>query len=121
MLSVSPLLRHRRARCRTAVFPQCYHNKSEANPTRCFNTQLVRLQDAWETLASTRPYVTAINLLGATQVAGGDPKAAIGKPNLDSMGPRKYWPDTLGCIHPSTSGGEKSGVAIAGLEPAPPR
>jgi len=95
-----------------SIFPQCWNNKSEANPTRCFNTELIRMQEAWEKLASTRPWVTAINLLGTTQVAGGDSKAAIGKPNLDKMGPRQYWPDYLQCIHPSTSGGDKSGAMI---------
>ena len=45
-------------------------------------------------------------------MAGGDPKAAIGKPNLDRMGPRQYWPDYLSCIHPSTRGGDKSGAMV---------
>ena len=45
-------------------------------------------------------------------MADGDKVAAIGKPNLDKMGPRKYWPDTMGCIHPSTSGGENSGAMV---------
>merc|ERR1712224_903443 len=94
------------------IFPQCWSNKSVANPIRCFNTELVRIQEAWETLASTRPYVTAINLLGTTQVAGGDSKAAIGKPNLDKNGPRQYWPDYLECIHPSTTGGDQSGALV---------
>jgi hypothetical protein len=94
------------------IFPQCWNNKSESNPTRCFNTQLIRMQEAWETLAKTRPWVTAINLLGTTQVAGGDRDAAIGKPNLDKMGPREYWPDYLQCFHPSTSGGDKSGAMV---------
>lgn len=51
------------------LFPQCWKNSSEPSPIRCFNTELVRMQDAWETLASTRPWVTAINLLGTTQVS----------------------------------------------------
>ena len=80
------------------IFPQCWKNSSEPNPVRCFNTELVRMQEAWETLASTRPFVTAINLLGTTQVAAGDTKASIGKPNLDKMGPRQYWPDLLGLL-----------------------
>lgn len=46
------------------------------------------------------------------QVAAGDPKAAIGKPNMDKLGPRQYWPDTLACIHPSTSGSENSGAMV---------
>merc|ERR1712167_359512 len=51
------------------MFPQCWKNSSEPSPIRCFNTQLVRMQEAWETLASTRPFVTPVNLLGTTQVA----------------------------------------------------
>lgn len=93
------------------IFPQCWKNKT-VPPIRCFNTELIRIQGAWETLASTRSYVTAINLLGTTQVAYGDKSAAIGKPDLDKMGPRKYWPDFLQCIHPSTSGGDASGAMI---------
>ncbi len=51
-------------------------------------------------------WVTAINLLGATQVAGGVQGAAVGKPNLDQMGPSKYWPlIPLQCFHPSKPDG----------------
>lgn len=97
--------------CRS-MFPQCWSNKTEPSPTRCFNQQLIRMQEAWERLASSRPWVHPINILGTTQHAAGDPEAAVGKPNLDKMGPRQYWPDTLECIHPSTSGGDKSGAMV---------
>jgi len=49
------------------IIPQCWSNKSDADPLHCFNTELVRIQEAWETLASTRPYAKAIPL---TQLAG---------------------------------------------------
>lgn len=95
------------------VFPQCWKNKtSSISPTRCFNTQFTRLQTLWEDLAKTRPYLTAINILGTTQVAGGDKKATIGHPDLDKFGPAKYWPVTLVCIHPGEAGGEKSGAMV---------
>ena len=94
------------------MFPQCWHNASEPSPIRCFNTELVRIQEAWETLAATYPFVTAINLLGTTQVAGGDPLAAIGKPNMDKYGPAKYWPDYIECIHPGILGGDNSGAMV---------
>jgi hypothetical protein len=68
-----------------SIIPQCWDNKTETNHIRCFNTQLIRIQDVWETLAKKYPFVTAINLLGTTQVAGGDKKAAIGKPDLDEV------------------------------------
>ena len=111
------------------VFPQCW-NKNVTNPTRCFNSQFIKIQvrsslrqhrfcscvfskqKVWETFAAQRPYVTALNLLGTTQVAGGNKKASIGNPDLDHFGPAKYWPDTLACIHPSTTGGDASGAMV---------
>ena len=72
-----------------SIFPQCF-DKSEPNPVRCFNTQFVRIQQLWEAEAAKRDYVTAINILGDTQVAGGDKDAAIGKPDMDQDGPAKY-------------------------------
>lgn len=94
------------------VFPQCWSNKSVTNPKRCFNDQFIKIQGVWETFAAAKPYITALNLLGTSQVAGGNKKAAIGKPDLDKFGPAKYWPDTLACIHPSTSGGDNSGAMV---------
>ena len=45
-----------------------------------------------------------VSILGATQVAAGDPKASTDPRDrhidLDKMGPRKYWPDYEGCFHP---------------------
>ena len=95
------------------VFPQCW-NKTQTpeNPIRCFNTQFIKIQKVWETFAAARPYVHALNLLGTSQVAGGNKKAAVGKPDLDKFGPAKYWPDTLACIHPSTEGGDESGAMV---------
>jgi hypothetical protein len=94
------------------VFPQCWSNKSVANPIRCFNTEFIRLQALWDTLASTRPYLSAINILGTTQMGAGDPGVTIGNPNLDKFGPAKDWPLTLECIHPSKAGGDKSGAML---------
>ena len=94
------------------IFPQCWHNKTERSPVHCFNTELIRIQELWEQLAASRPdYVTAINILGATQIAGGDTVASIGLPNMDKTGPAKYWPDTLECIHPS-KGDKDSGAMV---------
>jgi len=93
-----------------SIIPQCWDAKNETNHIRCFNTQLIRIQDAWETLAAKYPFVTAINLLGTTQVAQGDKKAAIGKPDLDKFGPAKDWPITYECFHPGTAGGDHSGA-----------
>ena len=95
------------------IFPQCWKKPiNNTNPIRCFNTELIRIQEAWETLASQRPYVHAVKILGTTQAAGGDASASPGHPNLDKMGPSKYWPITLQCFHPSTSGGDASGAMV---------
>jgi len=92
------------------LFPQCWKEK---NPIRCFNTQFIRLQEAWEILSSNRKYVTSINLLGTTQIAYGVENVSIGNPDLDKFGPRKYWPTTIGCIHPSLfNANEYSGANI---------
>jgi hypothetical protein len=96
------------------VFPQCWNKTlTPKDPIRCFNTQFIKIQKVWETFAAARPYVTALNLLGTSQVAGGNKKAAVGKPDLDHFGPSKYWPDSLGCIHPSqTPDDDTSGAMV---------
>merc|ERR1719483_280208 len=92
------------------VIPQCYKRGGGGN--KCFNTQFIQLQEAWETLASNRTWLTAINLLGTTQMAAGYPGASIGHPDMDKMGPAKYWPDYEGCFHPGVVGGEDSGAMV---------
>jgi hypothetical protein len=95
------------------VFPQCWNNQTAGlSPIRCFNNQFIKIQQVWEGFAASRPYVHALNLLGTSQVAGGDRGVTVGNPNLDKFGPAKYWPDTLACIHPSTDGGEDSGAMV---------
>ena len=81
-----------------AMIPQCWKAANETNHIRCFNRQLLKIQAVWEQLAAKYPFVTAINLLGTTQVAGGDKAAAIGKPDLDKMGPANDWPISYGTI-----------------------
>ncbi|GMH97696.1 hypothetical protein TrST_g149 [Triparma strigata] len=84
------------------LFPQCWigEEKSDQSSIRCFNTQVLRMQGVWDELASTRDFLTSINLLGLTQAADGDEEALIGQPNLDKLGPHWAWPDYEGCIHP---------------------
>jgi|EP00937_MAST-01D_sp_MAST-1D-sp2_P005069 hypothetical protein len=94
------------------IFPQCWKNKSVSNPVRCFNTELVRIQELWDDLAQKYDFVTAVNILGVTQVAGGDSVAAVGRPNMDKTGPAKYWPITLECIHPSQGATNSGAMAI---------
>jgi hypothetical protein len=87
------------------IFPQCWHNSTVHNPVRCFNDQFLRIQQKWDDLASTYDFVDSINILGVTQAAGGDKAASVGHPDLEKNGPREYWPDTLGCIHPARPAG----------------
>jgi len=94
------------------LFPQCWRNADELTGTRCFNKQFSKIQVVWAILAAQRPYVTAVNLLGTTQVAGGYPGVTIGKPDLDKFGPAIYWPVAEGCIHPGALPVYTSGAMI---------
>ena len=88
------------------VFPQCWSESAPAGSgNRCFNTQFLRIQQGWDSIAANRStFMDKVSILGATQVAAGDPKAST-DPNdrhidMDQMGPRQYWPDYLACFHP---------------------
>merc|ERR1711896_101863 len=85
------------------IFPQCWKSGGAGN--RCFNTQFLRIQEAWSWVAGNRSFVDKAVILGATQVAGGDPKASTDPANrhidMDKMGPGKYWPLSMECFHPS--------------------
>lgn len=90
------------------IFPQCWQGgvpKAEGN--RCFNTQFLRIQQAWGWAAGNRSFVDKASILGATQVAGGDTKASTDPSNrhidMDAMGPAKYWPLSMECFHPSVN------------------
>jgi hypothetical protein len=88
------------------VFPQCWKSPTPAGQgNRCFNTQFLRIQQAWEWIAGNRSFFDKSTILGATQVAGGDQKASTDEKNrhidMDQMGPGKYWPLTMECFHPS--------------------
>lgn len=89
------------------IFPQCWKNKT-VNSIECFNTEFVRLQKVWTEIAAKREWVDVINILGTTQIAGGD-NATIGHPDLTKFGPSQYWPTTLACIHPSLTSLKKDG------------
>lgn len=84
------------------IFPQCWKDGESGN--RCFNTQFLRIQEGWDWIAGNRSFVDPVSILGATQVAAGDPKASTDPADrhidMDKMGPRKYWPDYLACFHP---------------------
>jgi len=88
------------------LFPQCARNgASEAEFNTCFNTQFLRIQEAWGFVAGNRTFVDKTTILGATQVAAGDSAASTDPNNrhidMAKMGPGKYWPLTMECFHPS--------------------
>ena len=74
---------------------------SSSEAVKCFNTQFIRLQEGWNALAATRPWVDVINILGTGQKAAGYKNVTVGQPDLTQFGPGRYYPLTLGCIHPS--------------------
>jgi hypothetical protein len=99
------------------LFPQCYKGTSPAaGGNRCFNTQFLKIQQVWETLAANRTYLDATSILGATQVAAGDANASTSEASrhidMDKMGPAKYWPAYEGCFHPGVFGGDDSGAMV---------
>lgn len=99
------------------VFPQCWSDSvPRGQGNRCFNTQMIRIQEGWDWIAGNRSFVDPVSILGATQVAGGDKKASTDPENrhidMDKMGPAKYWPDYLGCFHPGIKGGDDSGAMV---------
>ena len=89
------------------LFPQCWKDEAEKNnesSIRCFNEQVIRMQAVWNDLAAERDYVTALNILGLTQVVDGDNTAKVGAPNMGKLGPAWAWPVYEGCIHPGVAG-----------------
>lgn len=96
------------------LFPQCW--KPGAGGNRCFNTQFLRIQNAWDQLAANRSFVSSVSILGATQVAGGDTNASTDPKNrhidMDKMGPAKYWPDYEYCYHPGVLGCPDCGAMV---------
>jgi len=68
------------------LFPQCWKGEAGENDEssiRCFNEQVIRMQAVWDELAEEREYVTALNILGLTQMKDGDETAQVGKPNME--------------------------------------
>jgi hypothetical protein len=93
-----------------SIFPQCWKGEADENDEsaiRCFNEQVIRMQAVWDELADQREYVTAINILGLTQMVDGDEKAKVGAPNMEKLGPSWAWPVYEGCIHPGVAGAPK--------------
>eukprot|EP00492_Amphilonche_elongata_P000988 TRINITY_DN1583_c0_g1_i1.p1 TRINITY_DN1583_c0_g1~~TRINITY_DN1583_c0_g1_i1.p1 ORF type:complete len:142 (-),score=22.03 TRINITY_DN1583_c0_g1_i1:156-545(-) len=96
-----------------SLFPQCprtYDTEPEQN--RCFNYWAVAVQSAWEQLAADRPYLSVLNLLGVTQFAAHYENVTIGHPDLERMGPEKYWPDYELCFHPGVVGKDNAATVI---------
>jgi hypothetical protein len=93
-----------------SIFPQCWKGEADENDEsaiRCFNEQVIRMQAVWDQLDTEREYVTALNILGLTQMVDGDEKAKVGAPNMEKLGPSWAWPVYEGCIHPGVAGAPK--------------
>lgn len=76
------------------IFPQCWSSTTpRGQGNRCFNTQFLRIQEAWGYVAGNNSFVDKASILGATQVAGGDKKASTDPQNrhidMDAMGWRR--------------------------------
>merc|ERR1712061_685364 len=99
---------------RSTTFTRAYANQAVCGPTRA-SLLSGRRPDTTQ-MASTRDWVDAMSILGATQVAAGNPKASTEEGNrhidMDSMGPAKYWPVWEGCFHPGVLGGSDSGAQV---------
>merc|ERR1712190_205123 len=64
------------------IFPQCWRSPTPSGQgNRCFNTQFLRIQQMWDSLAGNRSFVDSASILGATQVAGGDAKVSTDPKN----------------------------------------
>ena len=95
------------------LLPQCWTNTtSDAQAIQCANSEFVKLQQVWDQLANTYEWVETVNLLGSTQMAAKYSGVVVGKPDLTKFGPRKYWPTTLACIHPSILPLKTSGAMV---------
>jgi len=87
------------------ITPQCWAKGVPAGSgNRCFNTEFVKIQGVFDTLAKNYSFFDEASILGATQVAGGDAKASTDPGNrhidMDKMGPAKFWPLSGVCFHP---------------------
>jgi len=96
------------------ILPQCWSSGVPAGSgNRCFNTEFVKIQGVFDSLAKTLSFVDEASILGATQVAGGDQKASTDPTNrhidMDKMGPGKYWPLTGACFHPGFTACDDTG------------
>jgi len=88
------------------ILPQCWEKGTPAGQgNRCFNTEFLKIQAVYDSLAANYSFFDKASILGATQVAGGDTKASTDPSNrhidMDAMGPAKYWPLSMECFHPS--------------------
>lgn len=88
----------------TAIFGKQCGKHGSANFTVCANTLFLKVQGAIETFANHYSQLTAPNLVGTWQTAGGITGASIGKPNLNYFSPNKYTGPTKFCLHANNEG-----------------
>ena len=79
-----------------SVVPQC------GSDVACFNQNTaILIQEIWDELAGSYPYVRSVNLLGTLQHSGGIPGAQRGQPNTTTFSPPEFFHD---CLHPNQVG-----------------
>jgi len=88
----------------TAIFGRHCGKHGSANFTECANALMYQVQDTVEAFASNYTQLTAPNLMGSLQKAGGISAADIGKPNIHYFSPNKYTGPTKFCLHANNEG-----------------
>lgn len=88
----------------TSIFGKFCGKHGSKNFTVCANTLFLKVQATIETLSSHYPQLTAPNLLGSLQKAGGISGADIAKPNLNYFSPNEYTGPTKLCLHCTDKG-----------------
>jgi lysophospholipase L1-like esterase len=88
----------------TAIFGKHCGKHGSANFTVCANHLMFQVQDAIVSLAANYTQLTAPNLMGSLQKAGGISAADIGKPNDKFFSPNKYTGPTKFCLHANDEG-----------------
>eukprot|EP00747_Dinoflagellata_sp_TGD_P072415 gnl/TRDRNA2_/TRDRNA2_157470_c0_seq2.p1 gnl/TRDRNA2_/TRDRNA2_157470_c0~~gnl/TRDRNA2_/TRDRNA2_157470_c0_seq2.p1 ORF type:complete len:366 (+),score=66.38 gnl/TRDRNA2_/TRDRNA2_157470_c0_seq2:25-1098(+) len=86
---------------RRNMLPQCQNGEPAFNRTQaeCVNTQFIKLQAVWESLAKQYDFIDVINVLGTLQVAGGNKKASVGHPDMSEYSPKRLM--EFNSLHPT--------------------
>lgn len=88
----------------SAIFGSHCGRHGSKNFTECANALMYQVQGTIEQFASNYTQLTAPNLMGSLQKAGGISAADIGKPNIHYFSPNKYTGPTKFCLHANNEG-----------------